>query len=499
MKMSSTIAAGLAIAGVACGPPPGAESPSELTPEDRGWVDPSLGMPSPALDVRGELAEAAANPRAPTIVIDAGVVMTAAGQRFEPGTLVLEGGAITYVGDALAEHERPGDVDHVIDAIDRYVTPGLIDTHSHMGVYASPSVAAHHDGNEMTDPVTAEARAEYGYWPQDPAIPRALAGGVTTALILPGSANLVGGRGFTAMVMPGRTAAEVAFPGAPPTVKMACGENPKRVYGSRGGPQTRMAKFVRFRRMFYEAASYREKWDAYDRKRAAWERKRDADDDEPEDGPTPPDRDLGLDTLVGILEGEILPQVHCYRADEIAQMIDIADELGFSIRGFHHALEAYKVRERIIERGISVSTWADWWGFKLEALDGIEENAALIAADGGRAVIHSDSARDIQRLNQEAAKAAAAGRRAGLDISDDEALRWITANAAWTLGIDEVTGTLEEGKRADVVIWSAHPLSVYALAEVVIRGGELAYERERGRFQTDFELGNSARIEEDSR
>lgn len=486
-----------ALVGSACtsqrGPEPDAPA-GEQGDRDPEAFDLAEALPDTSPGTRGELEDALRNPDAPTIVIDAGSVFTAAGETYEPGTVVLEGGAITYVGDVLAESERPDGAD-VIDARDRYVTPGLIDTHSHMGVYSQPMVPAHHDGNEMTDSVTAGARAEYGYWPQDPAIPRALAGGVTTALILPGSANLVGGRGFTVSVEPGQSSEDVRFPGAPPTVKMACGENPKRVHAD-DGPQTRMAKFAMFREAFYEAAKYRAEWARYERQRDEWANSEDGGDGENDDPPDPPDRDLGKATIAGVLSGDILAQIHCYRADELAEMITIADEAGFSIRSFHHALEAYKVRDAITERDIAVSTWADWWGFKMEAFDGIEENAALVAEAGGRAVIHSDSPIGIQRLNQEASKAAHAGRRAGMAIDDDEALQWITANAAWTLGIHEVTGTLEEGKRADVVIWSDHPLSVYALADVVVRGGDLAYERDEGRVPTDFELGNAPHPEE---
>jgi imidazolonepropionase-like amidohydrolase len=176
-------------------------------------------------------------------------------------------------------------------------------------------------------------------------------------------------------------------------------------------------------------------------------------------------------------------------------MVAIADEFGFPIRSFHHALEAYKVRDLLAERGIAVNTWADWWGFKMEALDGIPENAAFVTEAGGRAAIHSDSSIGIQRLNQEAAKAMHAGRRAGIDITEDQALRWITAIPAWVLGLDQVTGTLEVGKRADVVVWSHNPFSVYAKADLVIQGGELAYDRAAGAAETDFELGNSAGVE----
>jgi imidazolonepropionase-like amidohydrolase len=501
------------------------------------FLDPESLLPP---DLAARSGDARENPAAPRIAIKGATVLTATGQRFDPGLVVLEGGSIRYVGPADGAAIPEGA--QVIDAQGRFVTPGLIDSHSHLGVYPSPGVSAHADGNEMTAPVTSGVRAEYGYWPQDPGIPRALAGGVTTALVLPGSANLVGGRGFTVVMRPGRMAADIAFPGAPPTVKMACGENPKRVYGTKGGPLTRMGEYAAFRVKLRQAAEYAARWSMYRHRRASWLTRRtapapaaappvpaaapapqsghDVDGDGPdgdedrgegqpgadEQGvaqpagqgsgtgghpPEPPSRDLDLETLAAVLRGQVLVQIHCYRADEMRQMVDIADEFGFRIRSFHHALEAYKIRDLLVARDIGINTWSDWWGFKMEAFDGIPENAALFAASGGRTVIHSDSAINIQRLNQDAAKAMWSGRHAGLEIDEDQALRWITAHPAWVLGIHEVTGTLESGKRADVVIWSAHPFSVYARAETVIQGGEISYQRAAGRPLTDFELGNS--------
>lgn len=443
------------------------------------------------------------NDAAPTIAIVNGTVMTAAGQRYDKGTVITSKGRIEYVGDGSI---AVPDGAQVIDATGRFVTPGIIDTHSHIGVYAAPNASAHSDGNEVTGPMTAQARARYGYWPQDPKIPRAVAGGVTTAQILPGSANLIGGLGFTVVMRTGRSADDVRFPGAPPTIKMACGENPKRVYREKGGPATRMAEYAAFRQYFHKAREYNAKLTAYQRERAKWLKKRtraaeiDARTEaqgkkkfiSPIPAPQMPPRELAMDNLAGVLRGDILVQIHCYKAHEMRELVSIADEFGFKIRSFHHALEAYKIRDILVAHGAAISTWADWWGFKMEAFDGIPQNAALFAQSGGRTVIHSDSAIGIQRLNQEAAKAMWAGRHAGLDISDDEALRWVTANPAWVLGIDKVTGTLETGKRADVVVWNRTPLSVYAKADVVVQGGEVAYRRADGKGTTDFEVGNGA-------
>ncbi len=462
------------------------------------WVNPGQAWPKAA---EGGQRDATVNPRAKTIAVVGATVMTAAGVVYGSGAVITQGGRITYVGKMPATLPEGAEV---IDAKGRFVTPGLIDAHSHIGVYSTPHVQAHSDGNEMTGPATAGVRALYGYWPQDPAITRARAGGVTTALILPGSANLIGGRGQPVIMKPARHAREVAFPGAPVAVKMACGENPKRVYGEKGGPQTRMGEYTTFRTLFGQAAEYNAKWAKYERDLQLWKKKRDRageleknaaakGDKRKVDGlaaPDAPARDLHMETLAKILRGEVMVQIHCYKASEIAEMVAIADEFGFQIRTFHHALGAYKVRDLLAAKGIAIATWADWWGFKMEAFDGIPENAALMTESGGRAIIHSDSASDIQRLNQEAAKAYYAGLAAGIRVNEDQALRWVTANPAWAMGLEKVIGSLEVGKRADVVLWSAHPFSVYAKVDVVLQAGEVTYKRDAGIAPTDFELEN---------
>ena len=401
-------------------------------------------------------------------------VFTGAGQKIENGVVVVTDGRIAAVGGAgtaiPAGHRR-------VDAAGRFVTPGVIDTHSHLGVYPSPGVQGMSDGNEATNPNTAQVWAEHSLWPQDPGFNAARAGGVTTLQILPGSANLFGGRGVTVRNIPSVTMQGMKMPDAPYGLKMACGENPSRVYGGRNNsPATGMGNVAGYRAAFIAAREYKAKWDK-------WR----------EDGEgSPPTRNLQLDTLVGVLDGSILIQNHCYRADEMAVMIDIAKEFGYKITAFHHAIEAYKVAPLLAREGICADMWTGWWGFKMEALDGVEANAALVdAPEGSCAVIHSDDAELTQRLNQEAAAALAAGRRIGMDIPEERAISWITLNPARSLGIADQTGSLEAGKRADVVIWSANPFSVYARADQVFIDGGLAFDRFNPAYQpvSDFELG----------
>lgn len=426
-----------------------------------------------------------------TWMLRGGKVMTAAGVIYETGDVLVRGDRIVDVGAKL---DVPAGAT-VVDVTGKVVTPGIIDTHSHIGVYAAPGFSGHNDGNEMTSPTTAQVRAQDAYWPQDPQIDHARMGGITTMQILPGSANLIGGRAVTVKPYPGaRGIEEARFDGAPAGLKIACGENPKRVYGDKGGPGTRMGNVAGYRAAFIKAVEYQRSWNTYRDKLAKHEKKRSekASDDKKDDGPPdPPARDLALETLAAALRGEILVHNHCYRADEMLGMLAIAREFGFSIRSFHHATEAYKIAPELAKANTAASVWADWWGFKAEAFDGIRENAAMLSAAGARAIIHSDSGIGIQHLNQEASKAMWAGRRAGIQIADDEALRWITANPAWALGVHDRVGTIEPGKQADLVVWDRDPFSVYARTAQVFIEGELVYDRSdpRHRPQTDFELG----------
>jgi len=268
-------------------------------------------------------------------------------------------------------------------------------------------------------------------------------------------------------------------------LKMACGENPKRVYGSQGRqPMSRMGNIYKLREAFLKAREYAWRLEKYEKRMAAWEKKRarKADDPEaPSPGPEPeqPDRDLGLETLAAVLEGDIRVHIHCYRADEMLQMLALADELGYAVSTFHHAVEAYKIADVLAERGVHASVWADWWGFKIEAYDATEANAAIVHAAGGQPEIHSDSEIGVQRLNQEAAKALAAGRRHGLDVDPADALAWITIHPARSLGIDDQAGSLEAGKMADVVVWDRDPFSIYAKTEQVYIDGALVFDRAR--------------------
>ena len=413
------------------------------------------------------------------------MVLTGTGTRIEGGDVLIENGRITAVGPSLS---APAGA-RVLDAGGRWVTPGLIDVHSHLGVYASPGVHGQDDGNEATNPVTSNVWAEHSVWPQDPGLEAALEGGVTSLQVLPGSANLIGGRGVTLKNVGATTYQAMKFPGAKQGLKMACGENPKRVYGSDGKfPATRMGNVAGYRQAFADAQDYMEQWLEYDAKLAKYEKDRKGSDKD-EVAPRPPKRNLELETLAEVMRGNILVHNHCYRADEMATMLDVAKEFGFRVAAFHHGVEAYKIADRLAAEGVCGALWADWWGFKMEAYDGIQENIALVDhPEGSCAIVHSDSEEGIQRLNQEAAKAMTRGRLAGFDIPPERAIRWITANAAKALGILSETGTLEPGKMADVVVWNGTPFSVYALADLVFVDGALLYDRAHpaARPRSDF-------------
>jgi len=419
-------------------------------------------------------------PSGPTLITHA-TILTGTGERLDDASLLMTDGKIVFVGAG----EVPGVVT-TIDASGGWVTPGLIDVHSHLGVYASPGVPAHSDGNDMTNPATPNVWAEHSVWPQDPGFSRALAGGVTSLQVLPGSGNLIGGRGVTLKNVYSNSYQGMKFPGAPHGLKMACGENPKRFYGGQKKlPSTRMGNMAAYRAQWISAQKYIAD-------RAAWEKKVAEGKTNDKNGGTAPKRDLKLETLAAVLKGEILVHMHCYRADEMMTILDMADEFGYKVTAFHHSVEAYKIADTLAEKNVCGALWADWWGFKMEAYDGIQENIAIVDRPAGScAIVHSDSAEGIQRLNQEAAKAMSSGNRVGMNISPEHAIGWITSNAAKSLGIEDRTGSLEAGKMADVVIWSGNPFSVYAKAGQVFIDGALVYDRDNPELQpvSDFELG----------
>lgn len=390
------------------------------------------------------------------------------GGKIDNGVVFMSGGKISSVGGP--DTPIPADI-AVFDGAGKYVTPGIIDIHSHLGDYPTPSVEAHSDGNEATSPTTPEVWAEHSVWPQDPGFSRALTnGGITSLQILPGSANLMGGRSVVLKNVYSRTIQGMKFPGAPYGMKMACGENPKRVYGSKGRmPSTRMGNLAVNRQTWIKAQEYRKKRDSGKEFT----------------------RDLGMETLAGVLDGEISIQNHCYRADEMALVLDMAKEFGYKVAAFHHAVESYKIADLLRDNGVCSAVWADWWGFKMEAYDAIPENAAILQNSGACVIIHSDDENQIQRLNQEAAKAQADGRRMGIQISDAEVIKWLTYNPAKALGIADKTGSLKPGKMADVVLWNGNPLSVYSRPEMVWIDGALMYDAKdpKRRPVSDFELG----------
>lgn len=413
-------------------------------------------------------------PGVPTLIVNA-TVLDGEGQQIDGGAVLFADGKIVAVAPNAAALTVPAGTT-TIDAAGKWVTPGIIDVHSHLGDYPSPGVDAHSDGNEATGPVTADVWAEHSVWPQDPGFSRALAnGGVTALQILPGSANLMGGRSVTLKNVYARTVQGMKFPGAPYGLKMACGENPKRVYGSRGRqPSTRMGNVAVDRQTWAKAREYDRKWDKYEK-----------------DGGEPPSRDIAMDTLRGVLDGEIIVHNHCYRADEMAIVLDMAKEFGYKLGTFHHAVEAYKIGDLLKERDACAAVWADWWGFKMESYDMVPENLALVDRAGACAMIHSDDANGIQRLNQEVAKVLADANRAGMNYTKAQAWRWLSLHPAKAMGIDQMTGSLVAGKMADVVLWNGDPFSVYTRPERVWIDGALMFDANNPALRpvSDFELG----------
>ena len=373
------------------------------------------------------------------------------------GSVWLHNGKIAGVGATVS---APAGAT-VVDATGKYVTPGIIDPHSHS--------ALGDDVNEATSPVTPSMMMIDAFDNRDKALYLALAGGVTSELLLHGSANMIGGQAVVIKNKFGLSKEEMLFPNAPQSIKFASGENPKRVYGTRNQlPSTRMGNFEVMRQAFEDARVYRRDWDAYNDKVAKGDR--DA---------RPPHRDLKLEALADILRGKLLVQIHCYRADEFLTEEAIAKDYGFKIRAFHHALEMYKVGGKIAADGTAIATFTDWYGGKYEMWDGIPWNAVMSMREGVRVALKSDSNDHIRRLPSEAGKMIHYG-----GATEDEAITMVTLNPAWIMGIDDKTGSLDVGKDGDVVIWNMDPLSTYARAEKVYIDGDLFFDSSLPGFGT---------------
>jgi imidazolonepropionase-like amidohydrolase len=390
------------------------------------------------------------SPPSHDVVIKNAVVMTVTHGDIKNGSIYIKDGKIAAVGENV--NASAGAT--VIDAGGKYVTPGIVDSHSH--------IALDDDVNEATSPITPHMMMKDAFDYQDKAIYRALAGGVTTSLLLHGSANMIGGQAVVIKHKYGLSRDELLFPNAPRSIKFASGENPKRVYGARDQlPSTRMGNFAVQREALVQAQDYMREWDTYNDKVKRGDKDASA-----------PKRDLKLEALADVLRGKLMVQIHCYRADEFLTEIAMAHEFGYKIRAFHHALESYKVPEKLAAENIAIATFADWWGYKQEAWDAIPWNAVMSMRKGVRVAIKSDSEDYTRRLNQEAAKTMRYG-----GATEEEALKMITLNPAWIVGVDDRVGSIDVGKDADLVIWEGYPLSSYSVPEKVLIDGEVYFDK----------------------
>ena len=392
----------------------------------------------------------------PVIVIQNATILTVTKGTIEHGSILIKDGRIVEVGASV---KAPKDAT-VIDAEGKFVTPGIIDCHSHIAIEGGV--------NEGSISVSSIANIAEVLNSDDVDIYRDLAGGVTTANILHGSANSIGGQTIVIKLRWGQPASKLPFVGALPGIKFALGENPKRSNFSIPGqprryPATRLGVEETIRGSFTEARDYKNAWDAYNKKAAAGDK-----------AALPPRRDLRLDPLVEVLEGKRYVHSHCYREDEILMLLRVAKEFGFKVRTFQHVLEGYKVADEIAAAGAGASTFSDWWAYKVEAYDAIPYNAALMTKRGVIVSINSDDAEEATHLNQEAAKSIKFG-----GLTHDEALKLVTINPAIQLGIDKRVGSIEVGKDADLVIYNQDPMSAYAVVQKTLVDGRVLFDRDR--------------------
>jgi imidazolonepropionase-like amidohydrolase len=401
-------------------------------------------------------AAAATPPDAPSVIlIQNATLLTVSHGTIEHGSILIRDGKIAEVGQSI----KPPKDAQVIDAAGQFVIPGIIDCHSHI---AAESI------NEGSVSVSSMVNMEEVLNPEDVDIYRDLAGGVTAANILHGSANSIGGQTLVIKLRWGQPASKLPFEGAMPGIKFALGENPKRSNFSIPGqpkryPATRMGVEETIRGAFSEARDYKKSWDEYNKRVASGEK-----------NVIPPRRDLRLEPLVEVLEGRRYVHSHCYREDEILMLLRVAKEFGFKVRTFQHVLEGYKVADELAAAGVGASTFSDWWAYKVEAYDAIPYNAALMTRRGVIVSINSDDAEEATHLNQEAAKSMKFG-----GLSHEEALKLVTLNPAIQLGIDKRVGSIDVGKDADLAIYNHDPLSAYAVVQKTIIDGRVYFDRER--------------------
>ena len=394
-------------------------------------------------------AQAPASTPASDLLIRNGTILTVTHGVIQNGSVLIHNGKIAQVGSNVGVPAGAT----VIDATGKFVMPGVIDCHSHLALDG--------DVNEATSPITPSMNMLDAFVNTDKGLYQALAGGVTSLLLLHGSANMIGGQAVVIKNKFGLSREQMLFPNAPRSIKFASGENPKRVYGSRNQvPSTRMGNFEVQREALQQAKEYMRDWDDYNAKAQKGDKEARA-----------PKRDLKLEALGDILRGKLLVQIHCYRADEFLTEMAMAREFGYHIRAFHHALEAYKVADKIAAEGVAIATWPDWWGFKDEAWDAQPWNAVMSSRHGVRVALKSDSNDVVRRLNQDAGKVIRYG-----GATQEEALKMITLNPAWIIGVDDRVGSLDVGKDGDVTIWDKDPLSSYAKVEKSIIDGEVYFD-----------------------
>lgn len=395
------------------------------------------------------------------MVIRDATILPVSGAPLPRGSVSFRDGIITAVGaDITADSDAL-----VVDGTDRYVLPGIVDVHSHLGVSPWPWVPGNSDVNEDGgDPLTPHLRAIDAFDSSDPAIRWVAAGGVTTIMVLPGSANVVGGQGAVMKLRLGQSANEMLFEGAPRVMKIALGENPKATYGGRGRmPSTRMGVMALLRDALSRAQTYRARWDAWN---AAPESER---------GPAP-GFDPKLDALADVLRREIRVHAHTYRRDEFFGLLRLSDDFGFELGAFHHAMDAYRLGPELARRGVGTAVYADAFGRKLEHWEQVPQTAAYLNSLGALVTLHSDFPFFAQRLHTEAAKLVRYG-----GISEDDALKTITLSAARLIGVDRWVGSLEAGKHADIAVYDRHPFDSFARVEMTFVDGKLVFDRDRDR------------------